>query len=55
VLDSQRSLFDAEISEASATGEHAKSLIRLYKALGGGWPMPKSQQSAPADSAPKKG
>jgi multidrug efflux system outer membrane protein len=41
VLDAQRSLFDAEIDEASAVSEHSRSLIRLYKALGGGWPTPK--------------
>ena len=51
VLDSQRSLFDAEIAEASAASEHSKSLIRLYKALGGGWPMPKAE---PQNQAPKK-
>jgi multidrug efflux system outer membrane protein len=52
VLDSQRSLFDAEISDANAASEHSKSLIRLYKALGGGWPAPPpadgSKQPAPA-------
>jgi multidrug efflux system outer membrane protein len=38
VLDAQRSLFNAEIDETSSVGEHVTSLIRLYKALGGGWP-----------------
>ncbi|HEX6272515.1 MAG TPA: efflux transporter outer membrane subunit [Polyangiaceae bacterium] len=42
VLDAQRSLFDTEIDEAGAVSEHARSLIRLYKALGGGWPAPKA-------------
>jgi multidrug efflux system outer membrane protein len=69
VLDAQRSLFDAEIGEAEAASDHMKSLIRLYKALGGGWPMPgaKEEQKAPppnkaarvpkkkAAKAPKKG
>lgn len=71
VLDAQRSLFDAEIAEAQAASDHVKSLIRLYKALGGGWPMPgdKADQQAPpaketsstltpkakAARAPKKG
>ncbi len=38
VLDAQRSLFNAEIDETSSMAEHVNSLIRLYKALGGGWP-----------------
>ena len=38
VLDSQRSLFDAELDEAATMGSHLVSLVRLYKALGGGWP-----------------
>ena len=39
VLDAQRSLFDAEIDEVASTSDHVTSLIRLYKALGGGWPV----------------
>jgi multidrug efflux system outer membrane protein len=38
VLDAQRSLFDAELAEAQTVGDHLVSLVRLYKALGGGWP-----------------
>jgi multidrug efflux system outer membrane protein len=38
VLDAQRSLFNAEIDETASLSEHVNSLIRLYKALGGGWP-----------------
>ncbi|HKO91266.1 MAG TPA: efflux transporter outer membrane subunit, partial [Polyangiaceae bacterium] len=38
VLDSQRSLFNAEIDDLASATEHSRSLIRLYKALGGGWP-----------------
>jgi multidrug efflux system outer membrane protein len=45
VLDAQRSLFNAELEEAQTIGSHLVSLVRLYKALGGGWP------SAP-DAAP---
>jgi outer membrane protein, multidrug efflux system len=54
VLDSQRSLFDAEISDANAASEHSKSLIRLYKALGGGWPAPQTPDGSkpPAPAAP---
>ncbi len=38
VLDAQRSLFNSELDEATALGGHLVSLVRLYKALGGGWP-----------------
>jgi multidrug efflux system outer membrane protein len=38
VLDAQRSLFGAELDETATIGAHLVSLVRLYKALGGGWP-----------------
>ena len=38
VLDAQRSLFAAELDEAQTIGSNLVSLVRLYKALGGGWP-----------------
>jgi outer membrane protein TolC len=34
----RRSLFRAELDEAQTIGSHLVSLVRLYKALGGGWP-----------------
>ena len=37
VLDGQRSLYSAELTLASARGDEYRSLIQLYKALGGGW------------------
>ncbi|HVI80806.1 MAG TPA: TolC family protein, partial [Candidatus Acidoferrum sp.] len=37
VLDSQRSLYTAELSLASARGDEFRSLVQLYRALGGGW------------------
>jgi multidrug efflux system outer membrane protein len=49
VLDAQRSLFDAENDAANSVTEHAKSLVRLYKALGGGWPV--HANNAPAKAA----
>lgn len=55
VLDAQRTLFDAEISEATAVSDHMKALIRLYKALGGGWPMPSAQQKDGAPAPAKNG
>ena len=37
VLDSQRSLYSAELTLASARGDEFRSLVQLYRALGGGW------------------
>jgi len=37
VLDAQRGLFAAEDSLAVSNAEVTANLIRLYKALGGGW------------------
>ena len=37
VLDSQRSLFNAQITLAEARNSEYQSLVQLYKALGGGW------------------
>lgn len=55
VLDAQRSLFDAEVSETGAVRDQFVSLIQLYKALGGGWPQePESEpekEAAPPEQA----
>jgi len=48
VLDAQRSLFAAELDETETIGNHLVWLVKLYKALGGGWP---SSQEAPAANA----
>ena len=37
VLDAQRSLFSAELDEVAAISDQLKSMVQLYKALGGGW------------------
>ena len=37
VLESERSLFRAELLASSTRREHMVSVINLYKALGGGW------------------
>jgi multidrug efflux system outer membrane protein len=37
VLDGQRSLFSAELTLAGARGDEYRSLVQLYRALGGGW------------------
>lgn len=40
VLDTERSLFSAELEETAAKRNHLASYIYLYKALGGGWITP---------------
>jgi multidrug efflux system outer membrane protein len=37
VLDSDRSLFSAELAETQTLRQYLDAVIRLYKALGGGW------------------
>jgi multidrug efflux system outer membrane protein len=37
VLDAQRKLFDAQLTQAQTQGKHFLNLIGLYKTLGGGW------------------
>ena len=37
VLDGQRSLYGAQLTLASARGDEYRSLVQLYKSLGGGW------------------
>jgi multidrug efflux system outer membrane protein len=56
VLDAQRSLFDAQISETESVRDQFVALIQLYKALGGGWPQSADAQpvEGPApDPAPE--
>lgn len=37
VLDSERSMFDAELSATEVRGAYLLAYVRLYKSLGGGW------------------
>jgi multidrug efflux system outer membrane protein len=37
VLDTERSLFTAELQLAGARGDYQRALINLYRALGGDW------------------
>lgn len=37
VLDGQRSLFSAQLTLAQARGNEYRSLVQLYRSLGGGW------------------
>jgi multidrug efflux system outer membrane protein len=57
VLDAQRQLFDAQLAQAQAQGNHFLSLVNLYKTLGGGWVVEAeklSQSSEEQDSAKNK-
>lgn len=38
VLDSERSLFSAELTESRTRKERLSAVVNLYRALGGGWP-----------------
>lgn len=56
VLDTERSLFSAELSLSSARGDGYRSLVNLYRALGGDWigpvaPLPSSAERATLDDA----
>ena len=47
VLDAQRSLFLAELDEASARRDELVAMVRLYKSLGGGWPAQAEPAATP--------
>src|SRR6185295_16519407 len=49
VLTAKRSLFDAELSLAETRRLYLVSIVQLYKALGGGWPV----QDTPAPAGKK--
>ena len=52
VLDTERSLFSAELQLASARGDYQRALVDLYRALGGDWnAVPTSHMSAPTTGA----
>jgi multidrug efflux system outer membrane protein len=46
VLDSDRSLFDAQLAASEIRRRELVSLVSLYKALGGGWMLPEQSASA---------
>jgi NodT family efflux transporter outer membrane factor (OMF) lipoprotein len=48
VLDTEQLLFEQEDELAASQGQVARNLIRLYKALGGGWAPPQEPAAAPA-------
>jgi outer membrane protein, multidrug efflux system len=52
VLDTERTLLTAEESTVTTQASHTSAAIQLYKALGGGWPVPE-QTSAPSAQGDK--
>ncbi len=44
VLETERSLFNAELDASAARRNQLSSYIYLYKALGGGWPIPEEAE-----------
>jgi len=57
VLESERSLFRAELAESSVRREQLVGVVTLYKALGGGWtpdivPDAKTQPLGGAQTSP---
>ena len=55
VLDAQRSLFILENGLAASRGDTAINLVRLYKALGGGWDPEKTFDSGLMEKNSKSG
>jgi multidrug efflux system outer membrane protein len=45
VLDSDRSLFNAQLEASSVRRQQLVSIVQLYKALGGGWIPPESEST----------
>jgi multidrug efflux system outer membrane protein len=50
VLDTERSLFSAELQLASARGDYQRALVSLYRALGGDWTL---AATSPATANPQ--
>ena len=50
VLDAQRSLFSAELTLAQSNRDQLVAMVKLYKALGGGWQEKPKEQATPAGS-----
>ena len=46
VLDSDRSLFDAQLQASSTSRLELVSIVKLYKSLGGGWLQPSQTEQA---------
>jgi NodT family efflux transporter outer membrane factor (OMF) lipoprotein len=53
VLDMQRTLWMQQDRLAASRGQVVLNLIRIYKTLGGGWPMDQYEQDGPTDKPAK--
>jgi multidrug efflux system outer membrane protein len=51
VLDTERQLFDAELQLAQSQRDELLAVVRLYRALGGGWESTAEQRPAGAAGA----
>ena len=54
VLDSQRQLFDAELELVRANRDELLAIVRLYRALGGGWQEEPQASAKVADEQEKR-
>jgi len=50
VLDTERQLFDAELQLAQAQRDELLAVVRLYRALGGGWVPEQAAKTAEANT-----
>jgi multidrug efflux system outer membrane protein len=55
VLDTERSLFSAELQLASARGDYHRALVNLYRALGGDWTNVPAGTANPTDQGSSTG
>ena len=54
VLDSQRQLFDAELELVRTNRDELLAIVRLYRALGGGWQEEPQASAKVADEQEKR-
>ncbi len=54
VLDTERSLFNAQLQLAAARGDYDRALVNLYRALGGDWTGEKPGPVSPASAGSRK-
>ncbi len=52
VLDAQRQLFSGEVSLVQALRDRLRTVVQLYRALGGGWNSPETMPAAAGPAAP---
>ncbi len=54
VLDTERSLFSAELQLTSAQGDYLRAIVNLYRALGGDWTDANYDAQAAASGQPDR-